>query len=622
MQKVKKMLMLSMLFVFIFLITGCDDVVAQLDKDPQRVIDKIEKNHGPLSQESENREWAVMIYGSLDIEPQLEKAMLQELIDMVEIGDADGKAHLIAQIDFRNAKYIPSKRYYIRENELVVRGEFPNKNMGDPRTFEDFLNWALEYPADNRMLFVLGHGTGWISVDGPDSITADIARMGVRRNSGINNIDISNLRTPESFYPPSLYKSKQNPRRSFAYDHTQEDCISLNQSTSVLDRVLGNDRIDIIAFRSCLMNQVETAYQFAKHFDYFVGSQTSQYGVAEGILTTVMGISNLGFDTAFLSRLKDSSRPVSPEQMAKHMYSSIKNTNKKIIQNVSDLELTAECIDLRALRRAVPSLNELGYIIRKNLENSRTRDEMVAMLTEARGNSEKFGGLFQGVYTENSGDYEYEYIDLGMFMKYLASFRSNNIAMHTIRDHAQRVQAMIDRAGLAQYASNHNFNGVRGGGVTSIFMFPNSNEKLVKIYNRLMSDKYAQLDFNRDSEWNKMLDVYYSHIPSYEGTSQYLDEIAHIVSGGNLGQKIDGFETDTQQEETQEEFQWIAYIDVKAANIRKGPGTNNEIIDTLHRHTKVDILENVGKGWVKVKVLNGAAKGTVGYIAGTLLSLN
>jgi uncharacterized protein YgiM (DUF1202 family) len=554
-----------------------------------------------------------MIYGSLNIEPQLEKALLQELLDMVQVEDANGKVHLIAQIDFRNAKYIPSKRYYIRKNELVVRGSYPNMNMGNPKTLEDFMRWAMQYPARNRMLYVLGHGTGWISVEGPGSITDGLRSMATTRSNVANQIDTSLLRTPESFYPSSLYPSKAQPKtRSYAYDHTQKDSINLEESTQVFDRVLGNQKIDVLAFRSCLMNQIETAYQFSKHFDYLVASQTSQYGVAQGILTAIMGINNIGFDTTFLRQVRDN-HSVTPEQMTRNMFTSIKNTNLKIIQNVDNLELSVQALDLRALRRAVPSIKELGYSIRRNLENSRTRREMIDLLSAARSHTEKFGGIFEGVYTKDSGDYEYEYIDLAMFMRNMAAGGSNNLDMFAIRDHAQRTQAMLTRAELAKFASGHNFEGVQGGGVTSIFMFPNNNERLVNAYNRLMADKYARLDFNRDTQWNEVLNQYYSQVIPLSTAFNNSGAGQNSNSEAALGVYA---EIETNQENP------TAFVDVRSANLRKGPGTNFDVITTVHRHSKVEIVEDAGNNWFKVNVLIGEAKGVSGYISGSLLSDN
>ncbi len=510
-------LLLALMLLTVFTITGCDwqQVLEELDKNPQKVIDKTEKERGPLEEESQMKDWAIMIYGSLDIEPQLEKALLQELLEITKLGNLDGKIHLLAQIDFRNAKYIPSKRYYIRKNELVVRGKMNNMNMGDPRTFEDFLNWSMQYPAKKRMLYILGHGTGWISVEGPGSIVENL-RQNTR--SSVND-------AYDRLYPSSLYQTKEKMTRrggrSFAYDHGSKDCLTLKEAGRVLDRVLHGDKIDILAFRSCLMNQLETAYEFSKHFNYMVASQTSQFGVAEGIMTTVMGVNNIGFDPTVLEYIKRSGSNISPRDLAREMFVSIKNTNKKIIDNVQDMAFSAQCLDLRALNRAVQPFKELSQLLKANLRNYDTRDFTLKLLTSSRDQAVKFGGLFEGIYTEDSGDSEYEYVDLGTFMRNMSFYDGmdsykHGLLLSNIRDLSQAVRANLDRACIDKFSSALAFNGERSGGVTSIFMFP-AKEKLTKIYFKLMEDKYRALDFNRETGWNTVLNEYYKDsIPTAE----------------------------------------------------------------------------------------------------------
>lgn len=510
MRKTKLVLILS-IFISVFFITGCDmdEVISELDKDPQKVINRIEKNSERLPSEDSKKDWTIMIYGSCDIEPQLEKALLQELVEMVNIGNADGKIHLVAQIDFRNAKYIKSKRYFIKPNELHVRGEFSNFNMGDPRTFEDFLKWAMSYRSEKKMLYVLGHGTGWISVSGPGSITDGLRNVVSTRDPVLSGVDTSKLIKPEDLYPVDMYPAS----RSFAYDHTQEDSLTLKEASAVFDRVLRGNRIDVLAFRSCLMNQLETAYEFSKYFDYYVSTQTSQLGVAQGILTSIMGVNNIGLDTTVLKAVRNSSEPVSARDMAKNMYTSVKNTNTKIISSVGEgFAFSAQCLDLRMLRRALEPMKEFSYILRQNLVDGRTKRAFKNMLFSARAQSVKFGGLFAGMYNEQNEEEDYEYIDLGMFMRNISVYNDPNIngaTLETLRDLSQTIRATLDRACVEKYSSGYNFGGITSGGVTSIFMFP-ENEKLMRAYAVLMASKYAQLDFTEETGWDTVLNLLYT----------------------------------------------------------------------------------------------------------------
>ncbi|MCK9223730.1 MAG: clostripain-related cysteine peptidase [Candidatus Muirbacterium halophilum] len=510
-MKKTKIFMLLSIFILAFLVSGCDikEVIAELDKDPQKVINRIEQNSERLPSESYKKDWTIMIYGSCDIEPQLEKALLQELVEMVNIGNANDKIHLVAQIDFRNAKYIKSKRYFIKKNELHVRGEFSNFNMGDPKTFEDFLKWGMSYKSEKTMLYVLGHGTGWISLAGPGAITDGLRNIAATRDPAFSDVNTSKLLKTKDLYPTEMYPST----RSFAYDHTQDDSLTLKEASSVFDRVLRGKRIDVLAFRSCLMNQLETAYEFSKHFDYFVTTQTSQLGVAQGIMTSILGVNNIGLDATVLRAVKDSDTPISSREMAKNMFTSVKNTNVKIIESVGEgFAFSAQCLDLRMLRRAVEPMKEFTYIINRNLANPRTGSSFRNMLFSARAQSVKFGGLFAGMYNEQNEEEDYEYMDLGMFMRNISLYNDNNIngaTMETLKELSQNVRATLDRACVDKYTSGYDFGGITSGGVTSIFMFPES-EKLEKVYSQLISSKYAELDFSIETGWDKVLNRLYS----------------------------------------------------------------------------------------------------------------
>lgn len=58
-------------------------------------------------------------------------------------------------------------------------------------------------------------------------------------------------------------------------------------------------------------------------------------------------------------------------------------------------------------------------------------------------------------------------------------------------------------------------------------------------------------------------------------------------------------------------------IDGNRVNVRGGPGTSYGIVDTLTRGQRVEVLDDTGTGWVRMRV---SESGTMGWIADFLLT--
>ena len=58
-------------------------------------------------------------------------------------------------------------------------------------------------------------------------------------------------------------------------------------------------------------------------------------------------------------------------------------------------------------------------------------------------------------------------------------------------------------------------------------------------------------------------------------------------------------------------------IDGSRVNVRGGPGTSYGIVDTLTRGQRVEVLDDTGTGWVRMRV---SESGTMGWIADFLLT--
>lgn len=61
----------------------------------------------------------------------------------------------------------------------------------------------------------------------------------------------------------------------------------------------------------------------------------------------------------------------------------------------------------------------------------------------------------------------------------------------------------------------------------------------------------------------------------------------------------------------------VRAVSARSVNVRGGPGTDYSIVNRLTRGDKVEVLQDPGNGWVKLRPMNG---GTIGWMADYLLS--
>ena len=61
----------------------------------------------------------------------------------------------------------------------------------------------------------------------------------------------------------------------------------------------------------------------------------------------------------------------------------------------------------------------------------------------------------------------------------------------------------------------------------------------------------------------------------------------------------------------------VRAVSARSVNVRGGPGTNYSVVNRLTRGAEVEVLQDPGNGWVKLRPLNG---GTIGWMADYLLS--
>jgi len=185
-----------------------------------------------LADAQEDTTWTVMVYMAADGDPSLP---WQD--DINEMESAEGSAHLntIVLVDpdgYGNSMLLEITHDPATTGDVIVSPEIDDGgavidggevNTGSPATLQKFIEFvALEYPADNLVLVLWGHGGGWLGLC-PDGL------------------DLLTLPELES----ALDSSAQTLRRN----------------------------LDLVAVDACAEGVVETMYEIRQHVDWFVASE-------------------------------------------------------------------------------------------------------------------------------------------------------------------------------------------------------------------------------------------------------------------------------------------------------------------------------------------------------------
>ncbi len=179
--------------------------------------------------------WTIIGYldgnNDLDISNNGASYVIEDAQNLEKVGSTDEVQIVVAVGSIKTGGVV--KYYHIEhyDNELpdslssTVLQDLGTKDMSDPRTLKDFIDYAVaHYPADHYVLILDDHGGGWrgCCVD--------------QQNGGGNMMNLVQL--------------KQALRDA-------------------------NIHFDVIIFHACLMGQVEVAYQLKDLTDYVVASEFS-----------------------------------------------------------------------------------------------------------------------------------------------------------------------------------------------------------------------------------------------------------------------------------------------------------------------------------------------------------
>ncbi len=279
------------------------------------------RNH---NETNEMAKWTVMVYFAADND--LDEEAIANLKMMKRVGSTK-EVNIVAQLDSRGRG---STYRFLLQDELssldedVVGEPLPEVNTGDPRELTDFIKWGMnEFPAQNTMLVLWGHGRGWENQDNAvraAPLTTDVihykkrggaelqgwsvARTGnreirrfIRSANEIDSMKIGNILHSGGpitcqyaggyvgqYLPAGQFKDQENEDVvGFLTDQTSDealessqDVLRMDELSSALAKALDGKKkrkIDILGMDACLMGMIEVGYQVRESVDYLVATE-------------------------------------------------------------------------------------------------------------------------------------------------------------------------------------------------------------------------------------------------------------------------------------------------------------------------------------------------------------
>ncbi|MDD5530654.1 MAG: clostripain-related cysteine peptidase [bacterium] len=198
-----------------------------------------------------NKPWTILIF--LNGDNDLESAAINDVNEM-ERGVDTSKYNVIIELDrfpigeVSNSNWTDTRVFYITPDPSTDRtirspriDSLGEANMGDPNTLIDFVKKGIQnYPADNYMLIIWDHGSGW------------------------------------------LKKGNHLSSKGVSYDETSDDEMGVanGEYAYAMDSIstLLGKKLDILANDACLMGMYEVAYEVKDNVNYIVFSEYDMAG--------------------------------------------------------------------------------------------------------------------------------------------------------------------------------------------------------------------------------------------------------------------------------------------------------------------------------------------------------
>lgn len=195
------------------------------------------------------KKWSILLYMAGD--NNLSGAALQDLQELASVGSNE-TINIVVELDQPGG----ASRYLVPADTTNTFLQKPiqvlgNINTGDPVTLSEFITWGLtNYPAENTMLILWNHGSGW------------------RPFPSARNQNPPIIRTLFNHAP-------RFGARWIGFDQTTNDALDMSELRSALTKTIERGlltKFNVIVFDACLMSSLEVASQVHDFTDWIIAS--------------------------------------------------------------------------------------------------------------------------------------------------------------------------------------------------------------------------------------------------------------------------------------------------------------------------------------------------------------
>jgi hypothetical protein len=242
-----------------------------------------------------------------------------------------------------NKSLIPSPKQALTNvpDPPAANGDGAEVDMGNPQSLRNFVLWAERtYPARHYILVIWGHGHGFRLMNAP--LRADDGPPPVRTN-GYRAV------------------SFDDDFQSFLFTHDFQEALK------------GTPKLDVLAFDTCLMAGIETAYAVRKLSAVMVGSEELEPDEGWNY-TNVLGR---------LSR----NRLRTPFSFGTSMVEAVRNSAGMGINPV-----TLSAIDLRKVNLVARQISHLADVMITTLGRAGQAESVRSQISSLRGLCKNYGG--------------------------------------------------------------------------------------------------------------------------------------------------------------------------------------------------------------------------------------
>jgi hypothetical protein len=439
--------------------------------------------------------WTVMVY--MNANNNLESAAIVNFAEMANV-QYTNDVRVVVQLKRKGQGLADStprwsgvRRYLIQEgavpDDASKISDLHDVNMGDGRTLSEFVAWATStYPAERYALIMWCHGSGWrnmeIKSDGPSAPTpvatppaAQTAARKVRAPSGVMD-------------------------SSFKASSEDEGVQLYNAELAIAIRyAMAGQKLDLLAFDSCLMGMAETAYAVRNVADVLVASEDL--------------VPQYGFDyTALLNALTQkiaSPADVTALDFARMMIDTYKSKYSSTSVSDNDFTQTLSAVDLTNIPALSAAITSFSQALVADLPKEKK------VIQKARAACANFAPPDPNCQECQSA--VFFHVDIRRFATQVAG----TAADPRVKNAAMAVVAALDGAiGGRNYAGSERAGGRYGAAGLAIYFPPDGLSYKLDIFNDRSYDKPATNtlllyppEFVADQQWADFLHAYYEAVP-------------------------------------------------------------------------------------------------------------